>query len=170
MRPLVVVLLAAAGAAGAQPTDWERQQKEGAWREREVVLPAYPTPEALIPFFVSATTESDFLVDGASLSVADDGVVRYALVARSRQGAQTVTYEGIRCSTGEYRIYATGAGGQWTPLKAPWRKIEPRSTQRWHNALHKEYFCPLGNPIRDAAEGVDALRRGDHPARRPSGD
>jgi len=85
------------------------------------VLPAYPRREALIPFFVSATTESDFLVDGASLSVADDGVVRYTLVARSRQGAESVSFEGIRCSSGEYRLYATGAGRQGTPIKAPWR-------------------------------------------------
>lgn len=151
-------------------SDWEREQKQRDWREREIVLPAYPKRDDLLPFFVSATTESDFFVDGASLSTADDGVVRYALVARSRRGAETVTYEGIRCSSGEYRIYATGAGGRWTRIEAPWRKIEPRSTQRWHNALHKEYFCPLSLPIRSAAEGVDALRRGDHSSRRLSGD
>ena len=162
--------LAAAAAAVAQVTDWERERAQRDWREREVVLPAFPAKQALIPFFVSATTQSDFFVDGASLSSADDGVVRYALVARSRQGAETITYEGIRCSAGEYRIYATGTGGRWTRVEAPWRKIEPRSTQRWHNALYKEYFCPLGQPIHGAAEGVDALRRGDHPSRRPSGD
>jgi hypothetical protein len=170
VRLLAVALLAAAGAAGAQLSDWEREQKERAWREREVVLPAYPKREALIPFFVSATTESDFFVDGASLSAGDDGVVRYTLVARSRHGAESVSYEGIRCSSGEYRMYATGAGGTWTRRELPWRKIEPRSIQRWHNALEKEYFCPLGVPIRSAAEGVDALRRGHHPSRRPSGD
>lgn len=164
------MLLAAAGAADAQQTDWEREQKERAWREREIVLPAYPQRDALIGFFVSATTESDFFIDGASLSTAEDGVVRYTLVARSRQGADSVSYEGIRCSSGEYRIYATGADGRWTRRDLPWRKIEPRSMQRWHNALRKEYFCPLGDPIRSAAEGIDALRRGDHPSRRRSGD
>jgi hypothetical protein len=150
--------------------DWERQQKERDWREREVVLPAYPKREALIPFFVSAATEFAFFVDGASLSTADDGVVRYTLVARSRQGAETVSYEGIRCSSGEFRIYATGAGSTWTRRDMPWRKIEPRSIQRWHNALQREYFCPFGEPIASAAEGVNALRRGDHPRRIPSGD
>lgn len=156
--------------AGAQPTDWERRQKERDWREREVVLPAYPKRENLLPFFVSATTTFDFFIDAASISTAEDGVVRYVLVARSAQGAESVSYEGIRCSAREYRIYAAGAGDGWKRVDAPWRPIEPRSIQRWHNALLREYFCPLGNPIRSAAEGADALRRGDHPSRRLSGD
>jgi CNP1-like family len=95
-------------------------------------------------------------------------VVRYVLLARSPQGPETVTFEGIRCSSSEYRIYATGVdGGRWLRSASPWRPIEPRSVQRWHNALAKEYFCPLGYPIRSAAEGVEALRRGAEAGRLP---
>jgi hypothetical protein len=102
--------------------------------------------------------------------VGEDGVVRYVLVARSSQGAQSVSFEGIRCSTSEYRIYATGTrDGGWTRSANPWREIALRSVQRWHNALRDEFFCPLGNPIRSAAEGVAALRRGEHPSRTPTG-
>lgn len=119
--------------------------------------------------FVSSASSFKFFVDSASLSTAEDGVVRYALVVRSAEGAENITYEGIRCETGEFRIYATGAGGAWNPAAGAWRRIEPRSVQRWHNALHQEYLCPLGQPIRSAAEGVDALRSGDHPSRRPTG-
>lgn len=98
-------------------------------------------------------------------------MVRYALVVRSAQGAESVSFEGIRCSTAEFRIYATGQGeGRWSPSQAPWRAIQPRSVQRWHNALWREYFCPLGVPIQSAAEGIEALRRGDHPSRARSGD
>ncbi len=96
-------------------------------------------------------------------------MVRYVLVARSAQGAESVSYEGIRCEEKEYRMYAIGSGGGWTRRITPWRPIEPRSVQRWHNALWREYFCPLGNPIRSAAEGVEALRRGDHASRLPTG-
>jgi hypothetical protein len=167
------LLVAAHGAAVAQPmSEWERQQKQGRWREVDVPLPGYPRDENLLPFFVSAASTFRFYVDGASLSVGEDGVVRFVLVARSAQGAESISFEGMRCSTAEYRIYATGLrGGRWSPSKAPWRPIAPRSIQRWHNALYKEYFCPLGEPIRSAAEGVQALRRGDHPSRRaPNGD
>jgi CNP1-like family len=133
------------------------------------VHPEYPRRERLVPFFVSSASSFRFFVDSASLSTGADGVVRYALVVRSTDGAETITYEGIRCATSEYRVYATGVGGAWSPAAGAWRKIEPRSVQRWHNALYKEYLCPLGNPIRSSAEGVNALRSGDHPSRRPTG-
>jgi CNP1-like family len=97
-------------------------------------------------------------------------VVRYVLVARSAQGVESASFEGMRCGTSEYRIYATGgSGGGWVRSRSPWRPITPRAVQRWHNALRDEYFCPLGNPIRSPAEGVDALRRGGHPSRAPAG-
>ena len=156
----------------AQPSsDWERRQAERKWRENEAALPAYPWKENLLPFFVSAATRFEFYVDGASLSVGDDGVVRYVLVARSAEGAESVSFEGIRCSTSEVRIYATGTQDRgWTRSAGPWREIAPRIVQRWHNALRDEYFCPLGNPIGSPAEGVAALRRGMHPSLAPTGD
>jgi hypothetical protein len=70
----------------------------------------------------------------------------------------------MRCSTREVRLYATGrADGTWLRRDTPWRGIEARSVQRWHNALAAEYFCPGRIPIRNPAEGVEALRRGGHP-------
>jgi CNP1-like family protein len=96
--------------------------------------------------------------------VGKDGVVRYTLVARSPQGAESVVFEGMRCATREVRGYATGrADGGWSRRDTPWRAITPRSVQRWHDALAAEYLCPGGTAIHGAAEGVDALRRGGHP-------
>lgn len=150
-------------------SDWERGQQKRDWRERPVLLPEYPSQERLVPFFVSSASSFQFFVDAASVETGKDGVVRYALVVRSAAGAESITYEGIRCETGDYRIYASGVGGAWTPATGGWRRIEPRSVQRWHNALYQEYFCPLGEPIRSSAEGVNALRSGDHPSRRLTG-
>jgi hypothetical protein len=130
------------------------------------VLPAYPRASGLLPFFVSAASDFRFFVDAASLSVGGDGVVRYTLVARSPQGADSVSFEGMRCDTREVRGYATGrADGTWSRRDTPWRKIESRSVQRWHNALASEYFCVGGIRIQDAAEGVQALQLGRHPRR-----
>jgi hypothetical protein len=128
------------------------------------VLPAYPREARLLAFFVSSASEFRFFVDPASLSVGTDGVVRYTLVARSPQGAESVSYEGMHCSARTFRIYATGrADRSWSRHEVPWQRIEPRSVQRWHNALWAEYFCPGGITIQSAAEGTDALRRGGHP-------
>ena len=91
-------------------------------------------------------------------------MVRYTLIVRSPLGAETVTYEGIRCATREVKTYAYGRAdrtGRCTP--APWRRIEARSVQRWHDALWRELFLPREVPIRSAAEGIDALKRGGHP-------
>jgi hypothetical protein len=148
-------------------SDWEIRQETRDWKEAEVRLPAAPRRENLIEFFVSAASDFRFFIDAASLGVGPDGVVRYALVARSPSGAENLTFEGIRCATGEYRIYAVGRpDGSWGGRATEWRVIELRTTQRWHNALQIEYFCPSREPIRTAEEGVDALRRGGHPEAR----
>ena len=121
--------------------------------------------------FVAATSEFRFFIDPASLSVGSDGVVRYVLVARSPAGVDNVSFEGMRCTSAEVRTYALGRDGAWTAKPGAWRTIEPRSVQRWHNALYREYFCPQKAPIGSAREGIDALRRGGHPfARGFSGD
>jgi hypothetical protein len=168
-RLLFPALLGFAALAGAQATppksDWERQQEERDWKEAEVTLPAYPKDEGLIEFFVSAASNFRFFIDPRSLSVGADDVVRYTLVARSPSGAETVSYEGMRCNGGTYKVYAFANGGVWSRSRGnpDWRPIEPKSVQRWHQALRREYFCPFNVGISTAAEGLDYLRRGGHP-------
>ena len=166
MKRLAAIVLAGYAAAGfAQfKSDWEAEIERRDWKEGDYKLPSPPKPEDLMEFYVSAGTDFRFFVDRQSLSVGKDGVVRYTLVARSPSGTENVTYEGIRCSAGTVRTYAYGRrGGGWSERESAWRPIEPRPTQRWHNALWREYFCPHKVPIYDPAEGVDALQRGGHP-------
>jgi len=147
-------------------SDWELEQEKRDWREAEMPAPPPPGSGQLLPFFVSSASDYRFFIDAASLAPGADGVVRYTLIVRSPLGAESVTYEGIRCATREVRTYATGrADRSWSVHPGPWRRIEARSVQRWHDALWREYFCPRELPIRSAAEGVDALKRGGHPNR-----
>jgi hypothetical protein len=166
LKRLVALALAAHAVLGfAQPrSDWEIEVERRGWKESEYKLPPPPKAEDLIEFYVSATSDFRFFVDRQSLSVGKDGVVRYTLLARSAAGAENVTFEGIRCSEGWLRVYAYGRpGGGWSERDSEWRPIEPKTMQRWHNALLREYFCPQRVPIFDPAEGIDALRRGGHP-------
>lgn len=151
--------------AWAQPkSDWEREQEERDWKEQAVKLPPYPEPARLVEFYVSAAASFRFYIDAASLSVGDDGVVRYALVARSPSGSDNVSFEGIRCRNGHYRVYAYGrADRTWVARDTEWKAIEPKTMNRQHQALRREYFCPQSVPISSAAEGIDALKRGGHP-------
>jgi len=160
---LCLALVACATDAPLQ-SDWERAQGAQSWRESAVVLPPYPNDEHLIEFEVGARPDFHFLVDASSISVASDGVVRYVLVARSPQGVQNDSFEGLRCRDGEYKIYATGRGDRsWSEARDPrWRPVE-QSAGSWHRTLANDYFCPQGTPIRTVAEGIDALRRGGNP-------
>jgi CNP1-like family len=147
-------------------SDWELEQDKRDWREAETPAPPLPGSGELLPFFVTSASDYRFLIDAASLAPGADGVVRYTLIVRSPLGGESVTYEGIRCATREVKTYAYGgADRSWSVRPGNWRRIEARSVQRWHDALWREYFCPRELPIRSAAEGVDALRRGGHPGR-----
>lgn len=155
------------GAASSGKSDWEREQERREFDDGPIALPAPPAKDGLVEFFVSSASTFKFYVDAKSLSVGQDGVVRYTLVARSPYGAETVTYEGMRCSGQQslYRVYAFGNDGKWSRNPgAEWKIVEPKSVQRWHNELRGRFFCPNRVAILSAAEGLDALRRGGHPA------
>lgn len=132
--------------------------------EAEVLPPAFPKNENLIPFAVSAPTRNQFFIDSESLVIDSDDLIRYTLVITSPSGVQNVFYEAIRCSTGERRLYATGrADGTWAASRnSQWMKIRENSLNRHHAALYLEYFCPVGIVIEDVDNLRRALRRGGH--------
>jgi hypothetical protein len=166
-------LLLAAGARAQigkevgihQPIGGGEDVQQPVWVEEPISPPAFPKEADLIEFYVSAATANRFFIDGATLSVGKGGVVRYTLVVKTAGGATNTTYEGIRCKTGEYRLYATGrADGTWAAARnAEWRPIENKPVNRHHAALNRDFFCPLAVPIDNADEGRNALRRGKHP-------
>lgn len=136
------------------------------WQENEVRLPSAPRSEALLPFYVSASTENRFFVDASSLTVGDDGVLRFVLVVLGAEGARNVTFEGMRCEAKERRLYASGrTDGSWSKSRNnDWMRIRDAVANRHYATLYLDYFCPGGVIVRNAQEAVDALRRGGHPA------
>jgi hypothetical protein len=159
-----VVIVAAACGHTEEKSDWERSHEQRlAPAENELSLPGYPSERDLIEFFVAATANFRFFVDANSVSVGSDGVVRYTLVARSPTGVENVTYEGMRCTTSELRVYALGRGRAWSVTRSDWRAMDPRIMQPWHRALYREYFCPHREPIPSRQQAVSSLRRGGHP-------
>src|SRR5512135_684884 len=144
---------------------WDDEDDQPKWQEGEFSLPAYPKDEDLMEFYVSAVTPNRFFVDGKSISVGGDGVVRFALVVKTSGGATNTTFEGIRCGALEYRLYATGrADGTWVNARtSEWRPIENKPINRQHAALSRDYFCPNGVAIKNADEGRTALKLGRNP-------
>jgi hypothetical protein len=159
-----VVTAAGCGSPGGVKSDWERQNLKAEAPEEQVEPPAYPAPGSLLEFGVIDGGGFRFFIDGATLSVGKDAIVRYVLVARSADGVENVSFEGMRCATAEYRVYAFGRPERsWSASRTGWRSLDAPSVQKRHTTLYREYFCPQNEPIRNAAEGVRALEQGGHP-------
>ena len=76
------------------------------WRDgAEATPPAFDVTR-LVPIDTPTGSTLRFGVDPQTLSITPDGVVRYVIIARHTSGAQNVAYEGVRCSTGTFRVYA----------------------------------------------------------------
>lgn len=139
--------------------------QEREWVEEKVSPPAYPKDADLMEFHVSERSQNKFLIDASTLSVGADGVVHYVMVVKTSGGATNITFEGMRCKTTEYKLYATGrADGTWALSRNDsWRPIKEKDINRQHAALFRDLFCPFGIPISSAEDGRSALRLGKHP-------
>ncbi len=145
--------------------DDEESAAAGKWREIEVQFPAAPAPENLLPIYVSASTTNRYLVDRSTLTVGEDGVVRYVLVVMAAEGGRNVSFEGMRCETRERRLYASGRqDGSWSKVRRDeWLRIQDATANRHYAALFLEYFCPGGVIVRNADEARRGLASGGPP-------
>lgn len=150
--------------AGAAAAGFAEESESKQWQEQEVQLPAPPRSESLQSFYVSAATDNKFFVDASTLSVGDDGVVRYTLVVLSPEGGRNVSFEGMRCETKERRMYASGrADGSWSRSRGnQWSRILDAAANRHYATLFLEYFCFGGVIVRNIGEARDALKRGGY--------
>lgn len=165
-RVAALVLGAASGVAFGQANTLGVPQGEPPkpWEEGGYTLPAPPREADLIEIRTSGAATFRFLIDRRSVAPADDGVVRYTVVAVSDAGARNVSYEGLRCATHERRVYAYGRGTDgWTPAHSSEWRLFPITSAAYYGVLYRDFFCPQTMPIRSAREGVDALVRGIHP-------
>jgi hypothetical protein len=130
------------------------------WQEIATQLPAIPTPENLIPFYVSPTTTLKFAIDSKSLAAGSDGVMRYVMVSRSSSGAENISYEGIRCESSEVKLYAFGhKDGTWgRSRRNKWEPILEKTSNRQHAALAHDYFCRGKVIAADVPEILDRMR------------
>jgi len=158
-----MLLLALAHRGQAQPAEPESESEsdeERNWTEQQFKLPPYPKSADLVQFPVGATGGNRFFVDSASVNIGADGVVRYTLVIRSPSGAENVSFEGMRCSTGERRVYAFGhRDGTWADARAStWTKLRATDLNNHYSVLYREHFCPEKRTVKTVAIAVQSLR------------
>lgn len=115
------------------------------WEEIDVKIPEYPDDDDLIDLQVLDPANGlKYYIDEKSLSVSkNDYVVRYTMVIEGKRGARNVFYEGVRCSTTEYKTYAFGNGKETLrPSKKPeWKPVGKSGFTKFRAFLMDEHFC-----------------------------
>ena len=139
--------------------------EEKPWVEGQTEIPAFPKSEQLIEFYVGPTEQNRFYVDGSTISIGNDGVVRYVVVIRTSGGASNVNLEAMRCASREVKLFAVGrSDGTWSKIPAPrWQPIESKLMNHYRSILNRNFLCPAGHTPSDASEARAALRQGKHP-------
>jgi hypothetical protein len=164
--PAIAALLAI--VAGCQISPPESALKDDfdskPWEELQPSLPAPLKPENLVQIVVGPASVFRYFVDAASASVSEQGIVRFTLVARSSNGGTNVSYEGLRCSTYERRLYAFGrSDGSWSRArKSEWAPIDKTDGNRPYAALAGEFFCPVRGRVVTTEDAVRVLRQGGY--------
>jgi hypothetical protein len=114
------------------------------WEESVISIPAQPKADSLLPFKVFETPTYKYYLDSSSLNVSGgDNVVRYTVVVETPSGIKNVFYEGIRCDTQEYKMYASALWGEdLSPITEPeWAAVKETGTGVYRYDLFKYYLC-----------------------------
>jgi hypothetical protein len=167
-RPSVALIAAFAVAVALRPVfaqsrergaDFDEDRKP--WKEIEAKIPPYPSNPDLVSFDPGGGIPHRYYLDARSLSIGEDGVVRYTLVVKTAGGATSVSFEGIRCESREQKYYAAGGPhGAWLRARNPqWRSIgKADPNQRHHNVLYSDFFCDDSLPVRTVREMLERFR------------
>ena len=131
------------------------------WQEGEVALPPFPNRDDLVKLEVDRVDMPfSFYIDPRSLSVDKSGVSRYTMVIESSSGASNIMYEGIRCSTNEYRTYAYGThDDKFSKARSNrWTNISSSGAMAHRDNLRRFYLCSdLDQPL-SASESLQRIR------------
>jgi hypothetical protein len=152
---VLALALALAACAGSTAPSGKSSQRgmtkdiggvpeEKEFKEVESDFPAYPPDSGLLEFYPRQKSQNRFYVDPNALSIGPDRVIRYSLIVKSPSGALTISYEGLRCKTSEYKQYGFSVtNGEWTKARnTEWRNV-PKTASDFRFALYKDYFCDL---------------------------
>jgi hypothetical protein len=160
---LLILLISLAPAAADEGYDWREQidfGKPETWSEQQADLPDYPGPGSLVQVpGAPAGSSYRVLIDPTSISSGADGVVRYAVALESASGVYNTFYEGIRCMTRDFRVYAHGSEGRWQPMNdSDWHPIRNIGTGRYRHTLQRSYMCKPNMGTLSVREIVHRLR------------
>lgn len=145
----------------AQYVDLDRAD----WKEDSVPPPPAYSTGRLIDIEMPRGSTVRMGIDPDTISINhQSGIVRYVVVARG-PSAVNANYEGIRCATGEYRVYARQVqGSAWSPSgENDWKSMRGQTSIMVQHPyqLARGGIC-LGTGVRQTvADMVRELRSGN---------
>lgn len=153
-------------ACAAKKEFKETLDTEKPWLEQLAQLPPYPDLNNLISLTVQTSADYQHAVDPESISIGDDGVVRFTLVSRSSAGAMNINYEGIRCETNERKLYAIGRDDKtWSKSRiSEWQSLVFVKQFYAQRELSRNLLCPDKYPVKSKEEAINILKAGKNPA------
>jgi hypothetical protein len=164
--PALVVLLFAAVSPPASGQwagwDYDFDEEKKTWKELQAQIPPYPQPGNLVPLEVSRALGHSYYVDTTSISRGEDGVMRYTAIVKAAGGASNVSFEGMRCETREYKVYALGrSDGTWVRARDPkWQRVVYKEATPHHSMLFRDYLCPFRFSLPAPKDVASAIKRG----------
>lgn len=138
------------------------------WKEVEAPPPPALRRDGLVPIDMSGSTLR-WGVDPASITIASDRVVRYVVVAQGQGGAVNALYEGLRCGTGEVKVYARNSGDKWVPATgSDWKPLDNNNAAIRHSlVIARNGVCIASGTNRSPVEIARDLGRGANDKFRP---
>lgn len=131
--------------------------------DKEPPPPAFSKTRALpldMPSYVTVRVG----IDPATVTVGQDGVVRYVVVMSNATGTVNASYEGIRCASDQVKVYArAGASGEWSVLPEPtWRDVNGNQPSKHALVFARLAACDVRVANRQA-EVIKALQTQQRP-------
>lgn len=117
------------------------------WIENETKVLGLPEQDNLLKVDLDQLPPGmKLMVDKSRISVnPDDQVVRVWLWIRSKSGADNASFEGFRCDTREYKVYAYGNPRRKPSVskakKPVWREAKKQVSGNYRRELMDFYFC-----------------------------
>ncbi len=121
------------------------ESEEDDWSEiKGVGFPPIPKARDLIRVdSESLGTRYEYFIDGSSILLGTDEVIRYTVVLQSDTGVRNVYFEGIRCETREARTYgyATRQGGFKPLASSTWKDVRAVGPFAYRLLLVDKFMC-----------------------------
>jgi hypothetical protein len=119
------------------------------WIENETEILAAPKTENLHRVRLDTLPQGfELFVDRSRITVdPKDRVVRLWLWVRSQAGNESGSFEGFRCATREYKVYAYANPRRDPPVtkasKPRWREVKEARSGNYRAELLADYFCGI---------------------------